>query len=193
MFVGGGPGPITPDVDVGDDVPGITVIEDEAEPADDAVRELSEDGGFTRHRRNVWDIILSWHEIEQLSATEKNKWLAEVGRLFEWLRTRGKFMAVIRDDRFSPAEKLADYNKELVVYKFGLMRCADLVKAQLFRKMLDDNAAQFLDIFVEGVLEAEESGQTFDFGESEEGEKPVFTYSIQNPDETAPPMVAEDP
>ncbi len=193
MFVVGGPGPIAPDVDVGDDVPGITVVEEEAEPADDAVRELSEDGGFTRHRRNVRDIILSWNEIEQLSVAEKNKWLAEVGRLFEWLRTRGKFMAVIRDDRFSPAEKLADYNKELVVYKFGLLRRADLVKAQLFRKMLDDNAAQFLDIFVEGVLEAEESGRTFDFGESEDGEKRKFTYSIHNPDEMAPPMVAEDP
>ena len=167
MFTAGGPGPIQPDVDVGDDVPGITVIDETPEPDEPEPPEPppGDDGDFKRHRRNVWDIILSWNEIEQLSAEEKNKWLAEVGRMFEWLRSQERFMAVIRDDRFSPDEKLAEYNKALVAYKFMLMRRSDLAKASLFKRMLDDNAAQFLDVFAEGVLEAEQGDLRFDFGE----------------------------
>jgi len=83
--------------------------------------------------------------------------------MFEWLRTKNEFMAVITDDHFTPDEKLAEYNRVLVGYKFNLRRRNDLTKALLFIKMLDDNAAQFLGVFVEGVAEAEEQGQTFDF------------------------------
>ena len=48
-------------------------------------------------------------------------------------------------------------------YKFSLSRRNDLIKASLFKKMLDDNAEQFFDIFAEGVLEADEQGRHFDF------------------------------
>ena len=170
MITAGGLGPIHPEIDVGDDVPGITVIEDQPAPEESEGPEPSDGGDFTRHRRNVWDIILSWNEIEQLSRDEKNKWLAEVLKMFDWLRGQTNFMAVMRDDHFSPEEKLAEYNKQLVAYKFQLMRRSDFAKAALFKKMLDDNAAQFLDIFAEGVEEADAQGVQFYVDDSEYAE-----------------------
>lgn len=170
MITAGGLGPIHPEIDVGDDVPGITVIEDQPEPEESEGPEPSDGGDFTCHRRNVWDIILSWNEIEQLSRDEKNKWLAEVLKMFDWLRGQTNFMAVMRDDHFSPEEKLAEYNKQLVAYKFQLMRRSDFAKAALFKKMLDDNAAQFLDIFAEGVEEADAQGVQFYVDDSEYAE-----------------------
>ena len=171
MFVTGGPGPLHPEVDVGDDVPGITVVEEpQSDDEDDDGTDSTDGGDFTRHRRNVWDIILSWNEIEQLSAEEKKKWLAEVGKMFSWLRQQNNFMAVIRDDRFSAEEKLQEYSRQLVAYKFQLMRRSDLVKASLFKKMLEDSAEQFLSVFAEGVLEAEEVGGDFDFADEEGSE-----------------------
>ena len=174
MFVTGGPGPLHPEVDVGDDVPGITVVEElQSDDEDDDGTDSTDGGDFTRHRRNVWDIILSWNEIEQLSAEEKKKWLAEVGKMFSWLRQQNNFMAVIRDDRFSAEEKLQEYSRQLVAYKFQLMRRSDLVKASLFKKMLEDSAEQFLSVFAEGVLEAEEMGGDFDFADEEGSEGDV--------------------
>lgn len=168
IITGGGGGAVHPEVDVGDDVPGITIVEDTREEDGDEDDPVGNGGDFVRHRRNVWDIITSWNLAEELSTTEKNKWLAEVGAMFEWLRGRENFMAVIRDDRFPIGEKRAAYGRELVAYKFLLGRRGDLVKASLFIRMLDENAEQFLDIFVEGVFEAEEQGSNFDFGEDGE-------------------------
>lgn len=202
MIVSAGPGALHPDVDVGDDVPGITIIEDtpegEEDPPDEG--ETSNAGDFTRHRRNVWDIILSWNEIEQLSKMEKEKWLAEVGRMYEWLRTRDSLMAMMPDDRFSPEEKFAEYNRQLVAYKFALGRRADFVKASLFKKMLDDNAEQFFDVFAGSVLEAEEEGLHYDFETQrerddlgncdvfmvEETASPYLMAAGVSPDETMP-------
>ena len=164
QIVVNGSGAIHPDIDVGDDVPGITVVEDQPEDSDGGDESSSENtDDFTRHRRNVWDIILSWNEVEQLSKNEKEMWLAEVGRMFEWLRTCASLMVMMGDDHFRPEQKLAEYRRLLVRYKFTLGRRADLVKASHFKKMLDDNAEQFFDVFAEGVHEAEEQDLHFDF------------------------------
>ena len=178
ILIQGGNGPTHPVVDVGDDVPGITIVDDPPEEGEDeGGGETGLGGGdFVRHRRNVWDVLLAWNEIEQLSKAEKEKWLEEIGKLFEWLRTDGEFMAVIRDDRITPEDKLMRYTRLLVGYKFKLVRRPDFVKASLFKKMLDDNAAQFLDIFVTAIPEAEDQGLTFDFGSAENN--PVVLHDI---------------
>lgn len=171
-FAVAGAGPVHPDIDVGDDIPGITIVEtpsdDGREEGADSGNDRIDTGDFTRHRRNIWDVMLAWNEIERISLQEKNKWLVEIGKMFEWLRTRDTFMAIMEDDHFLPQQKFAEYNKLLVGFKFRIAnKRQDFVQASLFTKMLDENNEQFFDIFAEGFREAEEQGMHFDFGMEE--------------------------
>ena len=74
-------------------------------------------------------------------------------------------MAVIKDSVFTPDMKLAEYTKVLKVYKFLLNKRIDLVKVQLFKKMLEDNGPQLLDVFIQSMPGVEAKEYTFDFAE----------------------------
>ena len=147
--------PLHPDVEGDDEIPGITV-EEEAPPLDDGDDEDDDDdaggggaGGPEKRRQDVLAIIKAWNDAEQLTQAEVEKWLVEIDAFFAWLAGQAKFMAVIRDSVFTPEMKLAEYMKQLKVYKFMLNRRTDLVKVQLFKKMLEDNGPQLLDVFVQ--------------------------------------------
>ena len=110
---------------------------DEEDDGDDE----EEEGDATdihRHRRNLLQILEGWNEIEKISRDEKNRWLEEIGRMFQWLRAKDNFVAILLDDHFPPEDKLAEYNRQMVVYKFMLDQREDVAKVELFKKMLDD-------------------------------------------------------
>ena len=145
--------PLHPEVEGDDEIPGITIaeeappIDDEDDGDDDEGGEGS--GGQAKHKQDILAIIKAWNDAEQLTQAEVEKWLVEIGKFFEWLSGQCKFMAVIKDSVFTPDMKLAEYTKVLKVYKFLLNKRTDLVKVQLFKKMLEDNGPQLLDVFIQ--------------------------------------------
>ena len=145
--------PLHPDVEGDDEIPGITVeeeapaIDDDEDDDDDEGGEGS--GGKEKHKQDILAIIKAWNEAEQLTHAEVEKLLVEIAELFKWLSSQAKFMAVINDNVFTPDMKLAEYTKVLKVYKFMLNKRTDLAKVQLFKKLLEDNSQQLLDVFIQ--------------------------------------------
>lgn len=157
---------ITPIVDTGDEIPGITIAPGEdPEDEDDEDDEDEDDSGKEKRRQDILAIIRRWNAEEQLEFDEVKKWLEEVGKLFTWLLGQEEFMAVIQDNTFSPEVKFAAYNKRVMIYKILLRQRDDFEKVQLFKKMLDDNSQQLLDVFVQGLPGVLAEEYDFDFGE----------------------------
>ena len=161
--------PLHPEVEGDDEIPGITIAE-EAPPIDDEYDDDDDEGGEgsggqAKHKQDILAIIKAWNDAEQLTQAEVEKWLVEIGKFFEWLSGQAKFMAVIKDSVFTPDMKLAEYTKVLKVYKFLLNKRIDLVKVQLFKKMLEDNGPQLLDVFIQSMPGVEAKEYTFDFAE----------------------------
>ncbi len=97
-----------------------------------------------------------------MAREEAEQWVSEVGVMFSWLANHEKLMSVIRDPKFSVENKKADYMKAVTTYKvLELSRRTDVVKADLFRRFLDDNAEQFVNVFMDGVESG--VGDCFDF------------------------------
>ena len=161
-----------PDVEGDDEIPGITIAE-EAPPIDDDDDDDDDEGGEgtggkAKHKQDILAIIKAWNDAEQLTQAEVEKWLVEIGKFFEWLSEQTKFMAVIKDSVFTPDMKLAEYTKALKVYKFMLNKRTDLVKAQLFKKMLEDNGPQLLDVFMQSLPGVEANEYSFNFADEED-------------------------
>ena len=156
-----------------DEIPGITISAEENVSGDDdeppAVSSTSTTGKSKEKAKNsVLEIIQKWNEGEMLSQQEVQKWLEEIGIMFEAFRKDSNFIAVIKDDVFSPEEKLKKYMTVLTKYKFSLNKRQDLEKVQLFKKLLDDNKEQLLDVFIESLMDAEEKQYTFDFSDGQD-------------------------
>lgn len=167
--LGGGTDVLHPDVQGDDEVPGITIIEEpesEPEPEPDPTPgggEPGEPGGKEKHKKSILEIIQAWNREEELSQEDVKMWLVEIGKMFEAFRQNAKFMAVIKDNTFPPEVKMKEYVKVIKQYKFSLNSRPDLVKVQLFKKLLEDNKEQLLDVFMEGLSQVEMGLFTFEF------------------------------
>ena len=131
MFgTGGGPGGITPDVIV-DDIPGIIIDEEVPNEKDEDDEEYtitsraSDEHGVGR---SIQEILEEWNALEELSKEIVQQWVAEIEKLFEYLRNNEMFIAVINDDNFPPNKKLDEYNKEIIKYQFKLSLKRDFQK-----------------------------------------------------------------
>ncbi len=83
-----------------------------------------------------------------MAREEAEQWVAEVGVMFSWLANHEKLMGVIRDPKFGVEQKKADYMKAVTNYKvLELSRRTDVVKADLFRRFLDDVESGAVDCF----------------------------------------------
>jgi hypothetical protein len=60
---------------------------------------------------------------------------------------------------------MKEYMKVLKIYRIQLGRRGDLVKVELFKKMLLENCEQLLDVFVESIPEVEMNISDFDYSE----------------------------
>lgn len=158
-----------PEVEGGDEIPGITIVEgtDEGEDEDDGGNDGGDNTpqGKEKHKRDILDIIRKWNEAEDLSTEEVHKWLEEIGKMFESFRQNTTFLAVIKDNTFTPEDKMKEYMKVLKIYRIQLGRRGDLVKVELFKKMLLENCEQLLDVFVESIPEVEMNISDFDYSE----------------------------
>ena len=148
-----------PIIDVGDEIPGITIIEEQEPEHDGGGGKEPPSGtpaqGKEKHKNKILEIIQRWNETEELSAEEVRLWLSEIGKMFESFRHNEKFIAVIKDNTFGVDDKMKEYIKVLKTYCISLSKRTDLDKVELFKKMLNDNREQLLDEFLESIGEVE--------------------------------------
>lgn len=152
---GGDDSSIVPDIDTGDEIPGITIDETDDDGDDD--NDGGDDGGSSsiHHaqspEQSVLDIIKHLNDKEELTAEEIKKWKDEILAMFDTFKQNQPFMAKLRDDNFSSDEKLREYNKVLNKYRLSLNHRPDIGKVQLLKQLLKDNAEQLLDVFMDSL------------------------------------------
>lgn len=159
MNATGADGVIRPDIETDDEVPGITISENETDENEDDEEENSGGEGGSNGsissspQQDILDVIHRWNQKEELSAEEVQKWLQEIEKMFSVFVADERFMAVLRDKTFTTDVKFDEYRKTLNKYRRSLHRREDIGKVFLFNKMLADNSEQFFDIFVEAWVE----------------------------------------
>ena len=65
----------------------------------------------------ILELLKRLNEQEIVSACEAQRWLAEIGVMFESLRQKDKLCVVLRDDKTQDEEKLREYRKYQNIYK----------------------------------------------------------------------------
>lgn len=155
MNATGDDGVVRPDIETDDEVPGITISENETDENEDEEEEnTGGEGGSngsisSSPQQDILDVIHRWNQKEELSAEEVQKWLQEIEKMFSVFVADERFMAVLRDKTFTTDVKFDEYRKTLNKYRRSLHRREDIGKVFLLNKMLADNSEQFFDIFVE--------------------------------------------
>ena len=112
----------------------------------------------------ILELLKRLNEQELINAREAQKWLAEIGVMFESLRQKEKLCVILRDDRTPDEEKFREYKKHQNIYKLvELKKRPDLAKIDVFKKMLDDNQEQFYSLFLEQLKHVDDGEADFDY------------------------------
>lgn len=152
---GGDDSSIVPDIDTGDEFPGITIDETyeggNEEGGDEEVQPHIRGPHSTE--QGVLEIIRSLNAKEELTSEEIKKWKDEILLMFDAFKLNQSFMAKLRDDNFSLEEKQREYNKVLKKYVLSLNHRNDIGKVQLLKQLLNNNAGQLLDVFIDSLEE----------------------------------------
>lgn len=169
----GGEGTLHPDVEGDDEIPGITVAEAEEDGGDDeggengGGRGPSNGGSEGGSAQKLIDIINRFNETEEISAAVAEMWQREIFSMFETFACDERLIAVLTDNTFMPEEKMSEYTKALRKYKRSLSHREDFMKVESFKKLLDQNMEQLLDIFIQLLPQIQ--AEMIDFGHAEEG------------------------
>ena len=148
---------VIPDIDTGDEIPGITIDEtDDILPdEDDDEDEDNNNNSNVSHSNDtgasVLEIIQLLNAKEQLTAEEIKKWKDEILVMFDTFKQNASFMAKLRDDNFSSEDKMREYMTALSNYRIKLNNRPDIGKVQLLKQLLKDNAEQLLDVFMDSL------------------------------------------
>ncbi len=144
------------DVDDGDDEPGNGSKKRKTGPTEQKPKEVS--------LEKILEILKRLNEQELISAREAQRWLSEIGVMFESLRQKDKLCVVLRDDKTQDEEKLREYRKYQDIYKLvDLKKRPDFAKVDKFKKMLDDNVEQFYSIFMGQLKDVGTGGSDYDY------------------------------
>lgn len=161
------------DVVDSDEIAGITDVED----GDDEPGNGGKKKGPTEQKpkevslEKILELLKRLNEQELISAREAQRWLAEIGVMFESLRQKDKLCVVLRDDKTQDEEKLREYRKYQNIYKLvDLKKRPDFAKVDKFKKMLDDNVEQFYSIFMEQLKDVDNGDSDFDYDTTSDGE-----------------------
>lgn len=96
----------------------------------------------------IFDTLAKMNADEQEREHEMQFWFAQTAALFSFLKSDGKFMAMLRSDNFTREQIEKEYNKLLRRY----LRQAEDTKV---KKLIDENKEMFLEEF-KGHLESEQ-------------------------------------
>ncbi len=151
------------DVDDGDDEPGNGGKKRKRGPMEQKPKEVS--------LEKILELLKRLNEQELISAREAQRWLAEIGVMFNNLKLKDRLCVVLCDDKTQDEEKLREYRKFQNIYKLvDLKKRQDLAKVDKFEKMLDDNVEQFYSIFMEQLKDVENGDSDFDYDTTSDSE-----------------------
>ena len=112
----------------------------------------------------ILELLSRLNEQQLINAREAQRWLTEIGVMFDYLRQDDDLCALLRDDKTQDEEKQRKYKKVQNRYKIvELKKRKDFAKADVFKKMLEDNAEQFFSIFMSQLKEVENGESDFDY------------------------------
>ena len=104
------------------------------------------------------------NEQELINAREAQRWLTEIGVMFDYLKQKEKLCVILRDDKTSEEDKLKEYKTNQTIYKVvELKKRPDLAKVDVFKKMLDDNVEQFFSLFMKQLKQVDDGEADFDY------------------------------
>lgn len=158
-----------------DEIPGITDVDDgdEEEPNHGKPKKPKmpkEQKPKKLSLEKILELLQQLNEQELINAREAQKWLAEIGIMFEKLRQNEKLSVILNDDKTPEEEKFKEYKKYQNIYKFvDLKKREDLTKVETFKKMLEDNVEQFFSIFMKQLKDVENGEADFDYDTTESG------------------------
>ena len=121
------------------------------------------DGGSTKPTKpdkknglaSIFDTLARMNATEQEREEEIRFWDAQADKFFEFLKTDGKFMAMLRSPNFTRDEVEKEYNKVLRRY----LRQTDNVKV---KKLIDENKEMFLEEFKIANIEHYQNHHTYE-------------------------------
>lgn len=93
----------------------------------------------------IFDMLAKMNADEQEREQEMQFWLGQTEALFSFLKSDGKFMAMLRSDNFTREQVEKEYNKLIRRY----FRQTENVKV---KKLIDENKEMFLEEFKIGIL-----------------------------------------
>ena len=150
-----------------DEAPGITLVDDDGDNGS---------GGRARTRgisnshqpkgksmEQVLNILQRLHETEQLTATQAQIWLKEIGVMFQYIMNDQQFCAYAKDENYSEDEKLAEYKKVQAKYRRSLKNRTDFVQVEKFKEMINSNIEQLFAIFMTDLRHVENKESDFDY------------------------------
>ena len=141
-------------VDV-DEIPGITMIDDEGDDGNSTPKRSKRAGESKPERpkgksmNEVLEILKALNDREQLTAQMAQLWLKEIGEMFKYLKDDEELCATLKDEHFEEEHKYGVFKNRLSKYRRTVLRKrTDLINSELFFKMLRDNEEQLYAIFV---------------------------------------------
>ena len=151
-----------------DEIAGITDVDDGDEPmAEPGTRKPHEPAEMTPKQislEKILKLLSRLNEQELINAREAQRWLTEIGVMFDYLRQDENLCVLLRDDKTQEEDKLKEYSKKQSIYKTAELRKRhDLAKVDVFKKMLDDNVEQFFSIFMSQLQDVVNGESDFDY------------------------------
>lgn len=134
--------------------------------------------------QRILEILKRLNEQELINAREAQRWLKEIGVMFDNLRQKEKLCVILRDDKTQEEEKLREYTKYQNIYKLvNLDNRPDLAKVDTFKKMLDDNVEQFYSIFMGQLKDVDTGGSDYDYDTTSDNEPTSGPISMDDLEE----------
>lgn len=152
-----------------DEIPGITDVDDGDEDEPKGGGRKKPKGPTEKKPKQVslekiLELLSRLNEQELINAREAQRWLTEIGVMFDYLKQKEKLCVILRDDKTSEEDKLKEYKTNQTIYKVvELKKRPDLAKVDVFKKMLDDNVEQFFSLFMKQLKQVEDGEADFDY------------------------------
>lgn len=158
-----------------DEVPGISMVQDDSETTDPNKTSLHSPhhSGIKKGKGKTIDEVLALlqklNEAEQLSAQMAQIWLKEIGELFKKLAEDNELCTYLKDDNFPQEDKQRKYKiAQNRYYRQNLKNRLD-IDADRMKELLDVSLEQLYATFLVGLIDADSDQPDFDLDINTEG------------------------
>lgn len=158
-----------------DEVPGISMVQDDSEMPDPKKnphhnpRHSSPKKGKEKTIDDVLALLQKLNEAEQLSAQMAQIWLKEIGDMFQKLTEDDDLCTYLKDENFPPEDKLKKYKIAQNRYYRQHLKSRQDIDTERLKELLDASVEQLYATFLTGLKEADDDQPDFDLDTNTEG------------------------